>query len=317
MFIVDKAGDFNSFKDGLIVNISLLLISILMYCLLPLNNFYKKYIKNSLKIKILTFNLTIWIICFKLLWDYNLKFFIHNIFIFMIFILFFILVGYILYIQNIELSNKKKIIQSNKEYYLMLNNIFHEVKRKQHEFKNHLNVIYGLCYSIDKNSLQDEIQKYIKFLNYSLKDIDKIINIDNKILAAVIYSKLCESENKQIKLSYSIEANVNNFIISEYELVEIMSNLLNNAFEAIENLSEKIVYVKIGREKENNFIEVRNKGIAINTKNVNKIFKKGFSTKNKNCRGYGLYNVKKILESYDGYIQISIENGYTLFKAFF
>lgn len=317
LFIINKNIDFNSFKDGLTVTISLLITSILITYLLPIYKFYKKYIINNFVIRTLAFNLTIWIISFKLLLDYNTNFFIHNVFIFMIFILLFILLSYTLYIQNYKLNKHKKMIELNKEYYPMFDNILHETKRKQHEFKNHLNAIYGLCYSTDKDSLKDEVQKYINFLNYSLKDIDEIINIDNKMLAAVIYSKFCEAENKKIDFSYSIETNTNNFIINEYELVEILSNLLNNAFEAVNDSKEKIVYVKMGKEKEYNFIEVGNTGITIDTKNINKIFKRGFSTKNKNFRGYGLYNIKKILESYDGYVQVSVENRHTLFKAFF
>lgn len=316
LLIINRGFNFYSFKNGLIVNIILLLVSILMYYLLPLDKFYKRYILNNYKIKTLTLNLTIWIIGFKLLWDYNIKFFIHNMLIYMVFILFFILLGYILYIQNIELNKRKKMIELNNKYYPIFNNILNEIKREQHEFKNHLNAIYGLCYSTNKDLLEDEIKKYINGLNYSLKDIDKIINIDNKILAAVIYSKLCESETKQIEFLYSIETNINDFAINNYELVEVLSNLLNNAFEAIDNLNEKIVYLKISKETEHNVIEVRNNHITIDTKDINKIFKKGFSTKNKKFRGYGLYNVKKILESYDGYIQVSIENGYTVFKIF-
>jgi two-component system sensor histidine kinase AgrC len=211
------------------------------------------------------------------------------------------------------------MVELNREYYPIFDNILHDVRRKQHEFKNHLNAIYGICYLTDTDVLKNELKKYIKFLNYTLKDIDDIININNKVLAAVIYSKLCEAKNKQIKFSYTINIDINNFIINEYELVEVLSNLLNNAFEAVNDLSknEKIVYLKLDKEQKYYFIEIGNKGLKIDPNNINKIFKKGFSTKNKNIRGYGLYNVKTIVESYGGHIQVSLENGYTIFKILF
>jgi two-component system sensor histidine kinase AgrC len=308
-----------SFNNGLIINLILLITCIGTFYLLPINKLFRKYIINSFTIKILMLNLTIWILCFKLFWDYDMMFLLNNIAVFSIMFLSFSLLSYILYIQNIDLNNKKKVIELNDKYSPVFENILDEINRKQHEFKNHLNAIYGMCYSTDTNILKYCIQKYIKSLNYSLGDIDTVIHINNKILAAVIYSKLCEAKSKQIHFSYSIERDIDNFKITEYEMVEVLSNLLNNAFEAIDDSTadEKIVYMKIGKENKYNFIEVSNKGNIIDVNNIDKLFIKRFSTKHKTSGGYGLYNVKEILESYDGHIQVFLENGYTIFKALF
>ena len=42
-------------------------------------------------------------------------------------------------------------------------------------------------------------------------------------------------------------------------------------------------------------------GLNINNEDLEKFFKKGFSSKGDN-RGYGLYNVKKIINKYNGSI---------------
>ncbi|MBX4266138.1 ATP-binding protein [Clostridium estertheticum] len=74
--------------------------------------------------------------------------------------------------------------------------------------------------------------------------------------------------------------------------------------------------IKIYLEGESNIIEVINSGITLKFENVKTIFERGFSTKNGDNRGYGLYNAKKIVERNGGRIQLSLEDDFTIFKLF-
>ncbi|WP_242832639.1 GHKL domain-containing protein [Clostridium saccharoperbutylacetonicum] len=55
----------------------------------------------------------------------------------------------------------------------------------------------------------------------------------------------------------------------------------------------------------------------INNINLNEIFTRGYSTKNKGIRGYGLYNVQAIVTSHKGYIKINVEDGKFIFNINF
>jgi len=104
-----------------------------------------------------------------------------------------------------------------------------------------------------------------------------------------------------------------------YELVEVMGNLLDNAFEAILNSEEtddRQVILTIGTEEGKKVLQVENTGEKILSKDLDNIFNKGFSTKGDN-RGYGLYNVKKIVNKYDGKILLPLNNKYTTIKILF
>lgn len=317
--IINRGHLIYTFENGLILNMISLILSVIVYFILPIEELYKKYILNTDISKFLILKSIIYIVCLKLLWEYDKKFILTNVLLLILLFLVSSLINLLFFRHTVKLKEEKKTIEAHNRYTPIFENLVHDAKRKQHEFKNHLNTIYGICSVTDERLLKIKIKEYIKSLNDSLKDIDKIINANNEIVAAVIYSSLCEAKNKNIQFEYLINNEFNQVNLKEYELTEILSNLLNNAFEAVcdLNIEEKIVYAKIGTERNKNFIEVGNKGIAIKTENIESIFKRGFTTKAKTTRGYGLYNIQKIVENYKGEIQLSFENGYTIFKILF
>ncbi len=91
---------------------------------------------------------------------------------------------------------------------------------------------------------------------------------------------------------------------------------MDNAFEAVLNskVDFKKVFLNIGYLEENCIIEIGNTGERIEFNDISKIFNVGYTTKEGENRGYGLYNVKKIVESYGGRIQLSFENNFTIFS---
>jgi two-component system sensor histidine kinase AgrC len=193
------------------------------------------------------------------------------------------------------------------------------VRQRQHDFKNHLNAIYGLVQVTEEGILSRKIKDYIQSLNYMLKDIDQTIYIDNKIVSAIIYIKLCEAKNRNIQFSYLIDDKRIEFPLKEYEMSEMICNLIDNAFEAVESLDnlDRIVNLEIGQDDKSNFIIIKNTYKGFSTVNISKMFEKGFSTKNKMGRGYGLYNVKKIVQNYNGSILVVFEDNLIVFNILF
>jgi two-component system sensor histidine kinase AgrC len=96
--------------------------------------------------------------------------------------------------------------------------------------------------------------------------------------------------------------------------------LLDNAIEAAEKIDVKLereVLLTLGEEGKKKIIEVKNSGEAIELKNIENIFQKGFSTKKGKHRGYGLYNVKRIVNKNNATIELSFRDKYTIFKVLF
>ncbi len=186
---------------------------------------------------------------------------------------------------------------------------------RQHDFKNHLNTVYSLVLVSDEKNLKETIVQYIDSLDTSMENMEKILQIDNTVVAAIIYNKINEAVKNNIEFKYTIEGHCK-LPFKNYELSEVLNNLLDNAFDAVLNSKNdlKKVFLNIGYLEENCIVKIGNTGERIEFNDIGKIFNAGYTTKKGEDHGYGLYNVKKIVESYGARIQLSFESNYTIFS---
>jgi sensor histidine kinase regulating citrate/malate metabolism len=199
-----------------------------------------------------------------------------------------------------------------------MSSLIEDIKRRQHDFKNHLNTIYGITQVAADDEVKVRLKEYIESLRNSILDSDNIVHVKNKIIAAIIYNKVCEAKDKNINFKYEVDSEAE-IGLKQHELSEVLNNLLDNAFDAAIKAEsmDKNVELKVYREDINKVIEARNSISIKNIKNISKFFIKGFSTKEEKGHGYGLHNVKKIVEANKGQIQLSIEENIIIFKLVF
>lgn len=107
------------------------------------------------------------------------------------------------------------------------------------------------------------------------------------------------------------------FVCEEKEIVvlfdkdqmgRVVTNLVKNAIQAIENQTNPKIVVSL--TKENNFVDlsVSDNGIGIPSENMDKIFEPKFTTKSGGS-GLGLAMVKSIVSSYNGTISLVSKKG--------
>jgi signal transduction histidine kinase len=93
------------------------------------------------------------------------------------------------------------------------------------------------------------------------------------------------------------------------QLIRVITNLVKNAIQSIpENQTEKTILVSVKKEENNVLILVKDNGIGIEAKNIDRIFEPKFTTKNSGM-GLGLGIIKNIIENYKGSITFETEYG--------
>lgn len=136
-------------------------------------------------------NTALYSIVLKTAWDFN-KGFLWFKFLSLIVISALLILSNLIFLKHlVKIGEQKKIIETYNKYSPIIKNLIEEARRKQHDFKNHLNTIYGIAQVAGNSDLRSSITQYIRSLNYELKDLDLLIQIDNKVLSGIIYSKLC------------------------------------------------------------------------------------------------------------------------------
>lgn len=318
IFIYNKCvnkyqGDFSTI---VILLLSMLIFIFVICYFTPIIKKHLNYDENMKLLFCFVINLLGYVAILKVMWNYDMRVVIDNILELTLTIISVLAVNIFLYFYLIKVELEKKESKVQNEYSEILNNITEDIRARQHDFKNHLNVMYGLIESTKGIELEYNLKEYIASLNKSMMIMENIVYIKNPILRAIVYSKLNEANKKNIKFLY----NINNLLIrnlKDYELSEILNNIIDNAFDALDGqIGEKSVSIKAYLQGESNIIEIMNSGITLKPENIKRIFERGFSTKDGNNRGYGLYNAKKIAERTGGKIQLSLENGFTIFKLF-
>jgi two-component system, LytTR family, sensor histidine kinase AgrC len=304
------------FLNNLAANIMCLCASYCAYKYVHYEKLLILYKQESSKIYFFSVNLLIYIIASKWVWNFERQIFLKDIMMFLIIPVIFIVGNMIFLVYHTKNNELKKSLEDYKKYSPVISELLVDVRRRQHDFKNHLNTIYGLIMVSDEEALRETVRDYISSLSISLENMDKILQINNTVVTAIIYNKINEASKSNIKFRYTIQSEAVKLPFKDHELSEVLNNLLDNAFEAVLNSENefKKVFLNIGYLEENSIIEIGNTGDRIDFNDIGKIFDRGYTTKKGEGHGYGLYNVRKIVESYGGRIQLSFESSFTIFR---
>ena len=303
-----------TFIQGIIINSTLILFCCILSYYLPLqkiNILYKKYNKifgiSLLNIGVIS--LTFIYFLQNQTQTFNWK---YTVFPLLIGIIWSAINLYFLY-QNIKIQKQKEIIFTYNQYQKSLVELIDEVRQKQHDYKNHLNTLYGLAQLQSSNQIQQELATYLEQYIFTIQDTDQILNIKDPTLSALIYSKKKVAQNQEIEFKLHFINEIPNYPLQKYELVEIIGNLLDNAIEAASDTKKHLtiqprISITLGTKENKKFFQVKNTFYPSQNFSPKQLFIKNFSTKNKgaNNRGYGLYIVKKIVDANNGMIIISM-----------
>lgn len=317
---------YNVFKiryvDGVYLLIANTIILIIMIFLLPKCNIKKwfGYLKNRNYTLILALLICILVVMFFLISYKNLRRF--ALYQSMVLFMCLIFIG-VLAIQLGKAKVKEKEIETELKMHELYANSFsgliENIRRKQHEFDNHINAIYSqhyLCRTYEE--LVDVQKNYCKIVTKENR-YNKLLTNGNSIVIGFLYGKFVEMEEHGIDINYQINIGELKVAIPVYKIIEILGNLLNNATEAVEKYEGEKRVTILMFEKEGEFeLEIRNCSKLLEYEKLNRFFEKGYSDKGKN-RGLGLYNVKRICEEYSLNIivnSMSIDrNSWVIFKV--
>lgn len=183
---------------------------------------------------------------------------------------------------------------------------------QRHDFLNHFQVVIGY---LQLNKQQDAI-RYIKTINTDLKDIRAISGLSLPDVAVLLLMKKEEALRHGIKVKFDINTDLANIKISQFDMVRVVANLVDNALHELERINDNNCFVKtititINKIADAVSIDVHNSPCTI--KDETKIFDYGYSTKE--SEDSGLYLVKRLVErKYGGIITVNSNELETVFS---
>ncbi len=174
------------------------------------------------------------------------------------------------------------------EYYLKKLSTDNEVREIYHDLKNH--------FLISKDS-------YInKELVERLETYESYYETGNDFLNIILTDKMNRAKKLGIEMECEVDFSKGSFM-EPLDISTVFGNILDNAIEAchrIENEEEKIIFFRCAAR--GNFLSIAVKNSMLGYDKAVRTVKK-----NKKFHGYGLLNVDKVLQHYNGEMSIEAE----------
>lgn len=177
------------------------------------------------------------------------------------------------------------------------------LRAQTHEYYNKLYLLSGLLQLERYQDAFEFIQKEAANHEHQNKILFNQIHDTN--VQAILLGKLGNASEKKIDFEIDPDSFVDPLPthMEVTDIITIIGNLIDNAFDAVSHQQERRVIFSITGIGNDIIIEVEDNGIGIAEDQLDYIFYLGNSSKGEN-RGYGLFNVKQIVEFLGGTIEV-------------
>lgn len=212
-----------------------------------------------------------------------------------------LIVSYIkLEIENYNFKYRQELNNVEYKYYLLRVQNDVDIRTMKHDLKNNL-----LClkFILENNKVDDAIT-YINEL-YNSSPLSSLELTDNVILNALLNVKI--SDNPEVKFVTNI--NVEDINLKDTDLSTLFGNLLDNAVEAVKEVSDKTINTTIKDTEEVVFMCISNSYKNLKVDHNNKLLT---LKKDKKQHGLGMSSIENIVLKYGG--EMSYKHDKNIFK---
>ena len=172
---------------------------------------------------------------------------------------------------------------------------------QRHDYLNHFQVIYGLM----ELEEYEEAKNYINPVFKDILKVSKALRTAQPAVNALLQAKVEAAEKKNIDLYLEIRSELKYIPLEAWNLCKVLANVIDNGMAALAEVEhEKNIHVEIGEDPQNYTFLIYNNGPEIPRSHQENLFKQGFTTKQNEEHGMGLFIVAKILREAGGRIRL-------------
>jgi two-component system sensor histidine kinase AgrC len=206
----------------------------------------------------------------------------------------------LIFINKRQKQEEQEEERKQQEFYnKSLKETLQQLRHFKHDYSNHFSVLDFMI----KSGKSEEAHNYISELCSDISNVNTAVyNIENVALFAIITNKIDKAEKSGIKLNLQVVGVVDSIPeIKVSELCSIVGIFLDNAIEAAESSTEKVIDMSIVNYVDSIDITISNS--CTEKPVMGKLKNDGYSTKGFD-RGHGLAIVEKILNRYKAVINM-------------
>ncbi|MED3726371.1 HAMP domain-containing histidine kinase [Priestia filamentosa] len=186
-----------------------------------------------------------------------------------------------------------------------------------HDLKTPLASMEGLISLISLYNNHSKVSEYCHNITLSINSMNKMISeilynnhmstCSLKELVDYILSSRLSGTDKKINLELPDKSEDIMISINKIRITRAIVNLINNAFDAIKDIPKGKVTIKTKVQGDQLLLGVSDNGVGISTKERDKIWQAGYSTKHQS--GIGLSFVYQVAKEHNGKVSVESSSG--------
>lgn len=197
----------------------------------------------------------------------------------------------------LTLDQQLQLQEKNME---MVRNLYTAQRKQVHDFHAHINMINGLLNTQQYNQLTD----YMQSLTNSQDKYLSFVQCGNSVLDILFNTKALVAKSKEIDIHFNI-TELSDLPLDPVDLTVLLSNLIDNAIEACGKCAENRSIMISALKKHSFKFIIRNTSLPVQIVDNNI-----YTTKsNPYMHGFGLSNIKMIINKYHGEYAMTYNNG--------
>lgn len=196
---------------------------------------------------------------------------------------------------RVAAERKNRLLE---QYLPLVDELVEQVRARQHEHNNQLMAVTAaLATAQTLPEAQDRVAELTNHAKLNAVDA-ALLNCDSKLVSGMLYGKVKQAELRHIQLRVSLDGRFLHNAVPEADWIELAGILIDNALEA--SAAGDKVYVKSALEPDGFRFTVSNPHPPLSNVEFVQMFRRGWSTKPGTGHGYGLYNVRQLVEKRGG-----------------
>lgn len=208
--------------------------------------------------------------------------------------------------------NRERLVALDEQFQMQSRNmeatreLYETQRRATHDFRSQLEVLGQLL----QHQEYDAAQNYLKSVSDRRLEYQALVDCRHPALNALFNTRAKTAQAKGIEIRFEVN-DLSGLPFQQADLTVLMANLLDNAIQASEKSPQpRAIEVRALRE-EGFFFSVRNTSLLVDIKDG------GICTTKNDAKlhGFGLLNVKSIVEKYKGIWLMQYEEGWFQFTG--
>ena len=237
------------------------------------------------------------LLCFLLTWQcFEKQYDLHPLFVFVLLGMLYTSIMVIYYTNRLQdQAQQKKDWEIAEHHYAMQQEYYDQLRMQQEETR-------ALWHDISKYlraARVDETDAALVQLEGMLHSITDVVDVNNRVVSVILNECIQTAHAADIELELDVQVPEVLFVTAA-DLYVLLGNTMDNAIEACQSVLSGARKITLKLKTHNNmlFFEMTNPYDSNHLRRVRNSY-----------HGYGLRNVTKCVEKYDGKIEVSKENG--------